>query len=425
MSLVGAPILVATVIATTAACAAALLAPLVRGRAALRHLLWQGALVVATAGAVAAVVPLHPRIVLPILRASATPATAPIARPSRADAGVSAPSHRKDARIVLVLWFVGCSCILLRYARSLSCASTLRRDASRVDAPRWHAHVAAARAALGYHGPLELLVSREIDVPVVTGLWRPAILLPVAASEWSESDARLVCLHEIAHLERGDHFGRALGTLAVALHWFNPVIWWLNSRAAMDSELAADEAVLSAGVRSTDYAEMLISIAERTLWRPAVIPGVALVRRPLLTTRVHAILAASRQRAGIGRRQRRLAIVTAAVVAATTGTARVQLVAAHEATRPPSVVTLDASRVESGVARTLPTPASRSRAVKNHTARTVSSYSPHTQAPSEPDETWTGRAVAGLTELLDDPSPQVRAAAARSLARLGAGEARR
>src|SRR6185295_8135858 len=97
----------------------------------------------------------------------------------------------------------------------------------------------------------------------------------------------------------------------------------------------ADEAVLGSGVRSTDYAEMLISVAERTVWRAAIIPGVALVGRPLLSTRVHAILAMPRPRPAIGRRQRRVAIAAATIVAATMGGARVRLVDARQPTSRP------------------------------------------------------------------------------------------
>ena len=424
VSILDAPLFVATVIATMAAFVAVMLAPLARGRPALRHLLWQGALVVALASAIAALAPLHPRIVLPLLSEPvAVPALARVALPVPARAEVPAFSWDDGERVALVLWLLGFAYVALRYALSAACASELRRNATRVDPERWRRLVAGARATLGYDGPLDLLVSREIDVPVVTGFWKPALLLPVAASEWSEADARLVCLHELAHVERGDHYGRAIAALAVALHWFNPVIWWLDARASMEAELAADAAVLRAGVRSTDYADMLISIAERTVWRPAAISGVALLRRPLLAARVHAILDASHRGAGIGRRQRRSAIATAALLAAATGSVRVRLVAAREAGATSVVrrVAVRADRVDAGAHPVVP----QSRAASDAVVRTARRAAPRTSVAPEPGDPWTARAVAGLTDALDDPSAQVRAAAARSLSRLGGDASRR
>ena len=422
MSIVGAPMFIATVIASVAACVATMLAPLMRGRAAHRHLLWYGALVVALTAAIAAVAPLHPRIVLPVLRERAAAAPAHVTLPSPIRAGSPVSSRIDGGRVVLVLWLFGCAYVVLRYALSAACASELRRGAARVDAERWRRHIATARAAIGYDGPLDLLVSREIDVPVVTGFWKPALLLPAAASEWSESEAHLVCLHELAHVERGDHRGRTIGALAVALHWFNPVIWWLDARATMDAELAADEAVVRAGVRSTDYADMLISIAERTVWRAAPIAGVALVRRPLLAARVHAILAAPRDRPAIGPRQRRRAIAAVVIVAAATGSARIRLVAAHEVHVAPTA-SQGGLRVDRVAERAEPV-VSPARPASGSGARNTGRSVPRAAVAPAADEAWTARAVAGLVDVLADPSPQVRAAAARSLSRLGGSASR-
>ena len=419
MWLVEPRLLAATAIATTAVCAAALFARLVRGRASVRHLVWQGALVTSVVSALAAASPLRPSMAIPLPRLMASRTTASPAQPPSGDARTSAPTGRNGARIVELLWLAGFLGVAVRYGRALSCASALRRRASAAG-ERWERHVAAARARIGYRGPLDVLVSREIDVPVVTGLRHPALLLPVAASEWSDREADLVFLHELAHVERGDHLARAVGALAVALHWFNPLIWWLNEKATTESELAADEAVLGSGVRSTDYAEMLISVAERTVWRPATIPGVALVGRPMLSTRVHAILAMPRPRSAIGRTQRRVAIAAAAIVAATMGGARVRLVDARQPTSRPAAPSQRVSHADTATARTASPPVTTPRVERERVARTVRSVAPRTNFTSEPDDGWTARAVAGLTELLDDPSPQVRDAAARSLSRLGA-----
>ena len=410
-------LLAATAIATTAVCAAAMFARLARGRASVRHLVWQGALVTSVVSALAAVSPLRSSIEIPLPRRMTSGTTASPAQPRSADARISTPSGRDEARIVSLLWLAGFLGVAVRYGRALSCASALRRRASAAG-ERWDRHLAAARARIGYRGPLDVLVSREIDVPVVTGLRHPALLLPVAASEWSDREAELAFFHELAHVERGDHLARAVGALAVALHWFNPLIWWLNRKATAESELAADEAVLRSGVRSTDYAEMLISVAERTVWRPATIPGVALVGRPMLSTRVHAILAMPRPRPTIGRMQRRVAIGAATIVAATMGGARVRLVDARQPTSRPTAPSQRRSPVDTRTRTVLPSPP---RVEREHLARRARPGAPRTNVTSEAEDGWTARAVAGLTELLDDPSPQVRAAAERSLARLSAG----
>jgi len=102
------------------------------------------------------------------------------------------------------------------------------------------------------------------------------------------------------------------------------------------------------------------------------------------------------------------------------GLARIRLVAAREPMSRPAVSGQRVSQVDTTSPRTAPSPPTAPRAEPAGVARAARAFSPRTNTSLEPDDAWTARAVAGLTELLDDPSPQVRDAAARSLSRLGA-----
>lgn len=49
--------------------------------------------------------------------------------------------------------------------------------------------------------------------------------------------------HEIAHLERRDHWWKPLGFLLLAIYWFNPLCWLAYILLCRDIELACDEKV--------------------------------------------------------------------------------------------------------------------------------------------------------------------------------------
>ena len=63
------------------------------------------------------------------------------------------------------------------------------------------------------------------------------------------------------HIRQADALFTTVARLMCALHWFNPAVWWVASRLRRIGELACDDRVLSAGIRRSDYAELLAMAA--------------------------------------------------------------------------------------------------------------------------------------------------------------------
>lgn len=100
------------------------------------------------------------------------------------------------------------------------------------------------RQILNYHGQGKLLCSAEA-APVVFGLWRSVILLPVGVERMNENSKAHILLHELCHLKNGHLWFNALWLAALSLHWFNPIVWICYKRMRRDMELACDSAVLN------------------------------------------------------------------------------------------------------------------------------------------------------------------------------------
>jgi len=81
-------------------------------------------------------------------------------------------------------------------------------------------------------------------VPVMFGLLRPTIVLPEYKTYIDEDKLNLFILHEALHIKRRDIFTKMLRLAALALHWFNPFVHWLNHHTNNECELACDEAVI-------------------------------------------------------------------------------------------------------------------------------------------------------------------------------------
>lgn len=79
-----------------------------------------------------------------------------------------------------------------------------------------------------------------LDTAFVLGLFRPQIYLPGLM----ESEIGFVVAHEKAHISRKDHWWKFLGYVALAIHWFNPLVWLGYILLCRDLEMACDEAVI-------------------------------------------------------------------------------------------------------------------------------------------------------------------------------------
>ena len=100
----------------------------------------------------------------------------------------------------------------------------------------------------------------EISTPFVMGVFCPVIYLPGTLDDF---ERKYIIAHERHHIRRGDHIFKALGFLALTIHWFNPLVWVAFAMASRDMEMSCDEAVirkLGEGARA-DYSATLLNLA--------------------------------------------------------------------------------------------------------------------------------------------------------------------
>ncbi len=100
----------------------------------------------------------------------------------------------------------------------------------------------------------------HIASPFVIGVIRPKIYLPSTLPEEEQSH---VVLHEQTHIRRLDHIIKMLAFIALAVHWFNPLVWAAFVFAVKDMEMSCDERVLKqmGGEIRGAYGASLLSLA--------------------------------------------------------------------------------------------------------------------------------------------------------------------
>ena len=147
-----------------------------------------------------------------------------------------------------------------------------------------------------------------ISGPFTYGFFRPVVLLPYDAENWSTDALRRALRHELEHLRRADWLTHCLARIAGAVYWFHPLVWIAWRRLRLEAERACDDGVL---LREDDveYASFLVSVAERELPH-APNSALAMAARGDLSARIAAVLDKHQRRGRIGRYRTAVTIVT-------------------------------------------------------------------------------------------------------------------
>ncbi len=110
-------------------------------------------------------------------------------------------------------------------------------------------------------GIIPVYISAAVETPCLFGIFTPAIYVTPECAE-DERTLRHVLAHERTHYRHGDNIWGALRCLALALHWYNPLVWWAAIMSKRDAELACDEGTLRrlGDSERVDYGRTLIGL---------------------------------------------------------------------------------------------------------------------------------------------------------------------
>ena len=114
----------------------------------------------------------------------------------------------------------------------------------------------------GVKSALEFLESEQIVSPFLTGVFKPAIVVPVSMlSQLSLSEIESIIMHELYHLKRLDHLVNPIQRLMELLFFFNPAVWILSGMISSEREKRCDDMVLRGNYAPLDYARALLQLS--------------------------------------------------------------------------------------------------------------------------------------------------------------------
>ncbi len=165
-----------------------------------------------------------------------------------------------EALVLIVLWAIGAMAFAAwqmycyrRFLKKLEQTRTIPPESS--EAAK---QLAFIKETLGVKSSVRLACSSIVRSPVLVGLWRPTIYLPIG----NAVNLDMVIRHELIHLKRKDLWVKAFTLGASALHWFNPLVHILRKDIHVWGELSCDEEVVKemSHAERKRYGETILSV---------------------------------------------------------------------------------------------------------------------------------------------------------------------
>ena len=146
--------------------------------------------------------------------------------------------------VILIIWAIGVVGILtyhiiqyIKFHRQVK-----RWGEQEEDEETWEAfHNVVDDMGLA-HKKINLMTCPFITSSMLTGLFKPVILLP--ERNFDQDELTLIFKHELVHYKRHDLLVKFLSLIAIAIHWYNPFIYLLSGQMQAEGEASCDEHVL-------------------------------------------------------------------------------------------------------------------------------------------------------------------------------------
>ena len=110
---------------------------------------------------------------------------------------------------------------------------------------------------------IQIYKSNQLKIPHLFGLFNFYLVVPANWDDWDNNIKQSVINHEKAHLIEKDHYINFLKLMAIAVHFYNPLVWLLIKRLDLYSELICDDyAIESTQLHPHDYNYQILKISE-------------------------------------------------------------------------------------------------------------------------------------------------------------------
>ena len=162
----------------------------------------------------------------------------------------------------LVSWGCGVGLLATRASFGWLQLRRLVRDRTQELSSDWRQRTASLCARLGIDERVRLFTTTELSSPIVTGCWRPVVLVPLSVfSGLPTEQIEALILHELQHIKRHDLWVHRLQLVLETLFFYHPATWWISHVVHDEREFCCDVAVVEMTGNRMAYARALSHVA--------------------------------------------------------------------------------------------------------------------------------------------------------------------
>lgn len=173
------------------------------------------------------------------------------------------PAVLQTATVFCAAWSIGAAIGMAQYivqrikiTRMMKHATFCSKEVEQQFAQRCTAEGSYARR-------VRVRQSYQIEIPRVTGILHPIVVLPVERYSVEERD--VIFRHELTHVKHHDILFRNLTMLLCIIHFMNPFAWWLNRQMRKWSEYACDYEICCRDYKLKKYYDVILNMAEKSM----------------------------------------------------------------------------------------------------------------------------------------------------------------
>ncbi len=164
---------------------------------------------------------------------------------------------------IVLIWFVVFIFKCIRMTNDLRQVYRARNYQTNSPAEMWQKRVSELQVSLRIKRSVQLLESKLVTIPSVTGFFKPVILVPVGLlNNIPQDQVEAILLHELAHIRRSDYVVNLMQTFFEILFFFNPGVLWISSLLKDERENCCDDLAISITNDKKEFVNALISFQE-------------------------------------------------------------------------------------------------------------------------------------------------------------------
>lgn len=172
------------------------------------------------------------------------------------------------------VWLAGVAFCLGRLGFGLAITGKMRASTGHAIPEAWLRQFELLKAQLALSPAVQLISSARVQTPLAMGWLRPVVMIPIAClTGMPPEQIEAILAHELAHIQRGDYLVSVLQSVAEAVFFYHPAVWWISKQIRIEREYCCDDVAVRLCADRLVYAQALTFLAQYQATAPAFAPG--------------------------------------------------------------------------------------------------------------------------------------------------------